>query len=260
MTLDYLAHIRSESARFGEALRSCDPSAQVPTCPDWTARDLLAHMVKVQAFWGTIVRDRLDDPAAAEAAEDSMPTDYAELLSAFDDTAAELQRVLAEAEDDVAVWTWSDDHTVGFIRRRQAHEALIHRMDAEMTASVVTEFDPGLALDGVDEALRIMLGGQASQATETPGQICGEVRVDGTDSVWRFRLRGHTGVRPGSEAPYDEPGIELDDDIVPSFTVSGAAGDLDAWLWNRPTWGNLTLEGDHAGFDRFRALTRGAIP
>ena len=31
-------------------------------------------------------------------------------------------------------WTWSTDQTVGFIVRRQAHEALIHRLDAELTA------------------------------------------------------------------------------------------------------------------------------
>ena len=31
-------------------------------------------------------------------------------------------------------WTWSAEQTVGFTLRRQAHEALIHRLDAEQTA------------------------------------------------------------------------------------------------------------------------------
>ena len=44
---------------------------------------------------------------------------------------------------------WADDKTVGYIRRRQAHEALIHRLDAELTAGAVTPLDPDLAADGV---------------------------------------------------------------------------------------------------------------
>ena len=36
-----------------------------------------------------------------------------------------------------------DDHTVGFIRRKQAHEALIHRIDAEVAAGNRTPMDPG---------------------------------------------------------------------------------------------------------------------
>ena len=48
---------------------------------------------------------------------------------------------------------------MGFVRRRQAHEALIHRIDAELTAGRRTPVDPLLGADGVDEALRVMYGG-----------------------------------------------------------------------------------------------------
>ncbi|WP_238993563.1 hypothetical protein [Nocardioides caldifontis] len=71
---------------------------------------------------------------------------------------------------------WAEDRTVGYIRRRQAHEALIHRLDAELTAGTVTALDPTLASDGVDEALDVMFGGcppwgSFEPATSTPG--CG---------------------------------------------------------------------------------------
>ena len=46
---------------------------------------------------------------------------------------------------------WSTEQTVGFPFRRQAAEALIHRLDAEQTADRVTLLDPELAADGVDE-------------------------------------------------------------------------------------------------------------
>ena len=63
----------------------------------------------------------------------------------------ELARVLEAADPADEAWNWSDDHTVGFILRRQAHEALIHRLDAEQAAGDVTELDPRLAADGVEE-------------------------------------------------------------------------------------------------------------
>ena len=56
-------------------------------------------------------------------------------------------------------WTWSDDHTVGFILRRQAHEALVHRLDAEQAAGRGHELDAALAADGVHECLDVMYGG-----------------------------------------------------------------------------------------------------
>ena len=49
-----------------------------------------------------------------------------------------------------------------FIRRRQAHEALIHRIDAELTAGDRTPMDTDLSADGVDEALHFMDAGLRS--------------------------------------------------------------------------------------------------
>jgi len=50
-----------------------------------------------------------------------------------------------------------DTRNLGFVRRRQAHEVLIHRLDAELTAGVdASAMDPRLSADGVDELLRVM--------------------------------------------------------------------------------------------------------
>src|SRR5205823_7007051 len=86
------------------------------------------------------------------------PGDRAGLAAFFDRASRELADVLAATPPDTRAWTWSEDQTVGFIRRRQAHEALIHRVDAELTAGRRTPMDPGLSADGVDEALRVMYG------------------------------------------------------------------------------------------------------
>jgi hypothetical protein len=61
--IDHLRHLSTESARFREALEEVDAEAQVPSCPGWTAADLLWHLTEVQHFWGSIVAGRLQDPA-----------------------------------------------------------------------------------------------------------------------------------------------------------------------------------------------------
>lgn len=157
MGIPYLHHIRHESARVVEVLASADPRAPVPTCPGWTASDLLWHLSEVQWFWGTIVGERLDDPAPAEASKPGRPDTRPELVQLFTRATGRLAAALSHGGDDTPVWTWSDTRNLGFVRRRQAHEVLIHRLDAELTAGVdASAMDPRLSADGVDELLRVM--------------------------------------------------------------------------------------------------------
>ena len=69
----YTDHIRRESGRVAEVLATADLAATVPTCPDWTAGDLLWHPVAVQWYWGTIALERLDDPQRAEDSKPARP-------------------------------------------------------------------------------------------------------------------------------------------------------------------------------------------
>ncbi|WP_265447245.1 maleylpyruvate isomerase N-terminal domain-containing protein [Flexivirga meconopsidis] len=142
--------IADESARFRAALATA-PDQSVPTCPDWTTDDLLWHLTEVQWFWGTIVADDVSDPQTLERPD--RPGGRAAALAAFDDASAALRQALADTAPDQRRWMWAQDdalHTAGYIARRQAHEALIHRVDAELTAAgPVGPIDPTLAADGV---------------------------------------------------------------------------------------------------------------
>jgi uncharacterized protein (TIGR03083 family) len=131
--LDFLDHLARESARFAEAIAAAPPGATVPSCPGWDADDLLWHLGEVQWFWGTVVRERVTGDEA-EARKPPRPGDRAGLAAFYDRASHGLAGILAATPPDTPAWTWSEDQTVGFIRRRQAHEALIHRVDAELTA------------------------------------------------------------------------------------------------------------------------------
>ena len=64
--IDRGRHVQDESDRFGVVLANTDPASRVPTCPDWSAVDLLKHLIGVHQFWATVIGDRL---TAAEVSE-----------------------------------------------------------------------------------------------------------------------------------------------------------------------------------------------
>ena len=53
--MDYAGVIAQESARTADALAQAPLTAQVPSCPDWSAADLAYHLGEVQDFWSQIV-------------------------------------------------------------------------------------------------------------------------------------------------------------------------------------------------------------
>ncbi|MFN2562418.1 MAG: maleylpyruvate isomerase family mycothiol-dependent enzyme [Jatrophihabitans sp.] len=255
MPVNYHLVIRREMDRFVSVLRDTDPSAPVPSCPDWTAHDLLDHMTGVALFWGAIVRDRLTDEGPAEAAEASRPAEHDALFAAIEAATADLLASLDRTPDDVPVWTWSEDNTVGFIRRRMAHEALIHRLDAELAAGAVTEVDADLAADGVQEAFEHFFGGFPAWSTHTSDGPVALVRARDTGAEWLVRIGYFSGLSPNTGKTYDrEPTLELVGSGEPSCSVTGTAGELDAWLWSRPAFAAPVVEGDPSAFEAFRAI------
>lgn len=252
----YLFHLVSESSRFREVLVNCDPEARVPSCPDWSAADLLWHLATVQRWWTEVLVAR---PTRPEEVEPPRPESYAELLDAFDRWSSELAEALEAADPAEEAWNWSADHTVGFILRRQAHEALIHRVDAELTAGAVSELDAMLASDGVLEVLDVMYGGCPPWGTWTPGE--GLVRVDATDTGEEFWVRFgiFAGTDPDSGTSYaDEEDFHVvpapEGDVEPDVVVDGPAAALDLWLWHRAGEEEISVVGDEAVLARFRAI------
>ena len=255
----YLDHLRRESSRFRDVLAGCDPAARVPACPDWDAADLLWHLTGVQWFWSRMVLGETDPEAVQER---ERPTAHADLLALFDECSAALADALASKDPADPAWTWAPEQTVGFIYRRQAHEALIHRLDAEQAAGQETPLDPRLAADGVEETIGVMFGGTPHWGTFTPGEQLLRVDcIDTDDHVW-VRLGIFAGTDPDSGTTYaDEPDVAVVDDpgVEPDCLISGPAGPLDAWLWRRGGDEQVDVTGDRAAYDAFRAIVDNPI-
>lgn len=261
----FLDHLRQESARFREVLADAPAGAPVPTCPDWDAGDLLWHLGGVQWFWGQIAEDRLtrrEQIGGLEEIRPGRPEDWADLLAFYDTSSARLHRVLSELPAETELWMWAEDHSAGYIGRRQAHEALIHRVDAELTAGAErAPMDFPLAADGVDEALRIMRGYEDEDGF-TATQIGAKLTIAAMDggyawTVTPVRVRGVDGEGNAWDVPrflvVDGPDHEA------AAQISGTAADLDCWVWNRPTVGVIERQGDPVALAAVDAVLAAAV-
>jgi uncharacterized protein (TIGR03083 family) len=251
---DYLGHLRSESARFREVLSSCDPRAHVPGCPAWDAADLLWHLTTVQHAWADRVTRRPAGPDGYE--RPSRPASYDALLAAFDHASASLASALDGVDPSEKAWTWSTDQSVGFVLRRQAHEALIHRLDAEQAAGATTPLPGDLAADGVAEVLDVFYGAIPEWGQFSPMEHY--VRIDLSDSgesVW-VQLGLFYGTDPGDGSEHhgeDDIRVVADPGVEADAVVDGPAGALDAWLWRRGPDDEIHVHGDRKVYAHFRA-------
>jgi uncharacterized protein (TIGR03083 family) len=254
--LDYIEHLRRESARFAAALRKAAPDARVPTCPDWNADDLLWHLGEVQWWWSTIVRDGVDGDEA-ERRKPARPADREGLFAFHANASRELVDVVGGRSPDSPTWTWAvAPGTVAFVRRRQAHEAFIHRLDAELTAGDRTAMDTPLAADGIDETLRVLYGHLPAWGTFTP-EPARTVRLTATDTgaAWLVTLGRFTGTDP-SGTGHDEPDLTVAElpDGAAAAEVRASAVDLNCWLVNRPTLGDVARSGDAGVLEQLAAV------
>lgn len=265
----YLSHLDRESRRFAEVLAGVDPAVPVPTCPGWSAADLLWHLTEVQWFWGSIASGRITDGAAVEAADEDKPArpeQYREMLDLCDAARERLAAALADGPDDTPLWSWAADQTLRFVRRRQAHEALIHRVDAELSAGLPAGRSPGpldqdLAADGIDELLTVMWAEMPSWASFTATEGVVDLAASDTGDRWRLALGRMTGRSPRSGKSYDEPAVAMLDpgSGEPDALVRGSAGDLDRWLWNRGAGAEITRSGSDGALDGLAGLIAAGI-
>lgn len=252
--VDHLAAIESESARFVELVSVIPMDTPVPSCPGWTVADLTWHVAEVQHFWGSIVAGLLSCPAGA--AEPDRPDDTE--LPAFlaQRTAALLEAVTARRPGDVC-WSWHDaGHSVGWVGRRQAHEALIHRIDAELAAGTVFRVDEALAADGVDEILQVMLDiDNLPQwaVFETEGENA-LIELDDGSASWTLGLGRFRGTSPNSGRGYDFPVVSLVPRAEdPVAVLRGSPADLDLWLWGRGPLDATMVISDRTAAEHIRA-------
>ncbi|NGO71019.1 maleylpyruvate isomerase family mycothiol-dependent enzyme [Streptomyces boncukensis] len=163
---DELAH---QADLFRRALTT-DPSAlgnRVPTCPDWTMRELAVHLGGAYRWFAELVRTRATEMLPDESVPDvggpgaDAPAEAVDAW--FAESAALVVGELRAAGPEAHVWTWAQDQSAAFWARRAVHETVIHRADAYLTAGLDFSVPPPVAADCVDEWLEIVSSSTAQE-------------------------------------------------------------------------------------------------
>jgi uncharacterized protein (TIGR03083 family) len=221
---------------LASAAERAGPDAIVPTCPGWTVRDLLAHTAGVHDWAASFVRA---EPGADPEQELPPAAPGEDVVARYRTAHAGLVAALRAAPGDLVTWTFLPAPSpLAFWARRQAHEAAIHRADAEAAAGSSATYPCEFGLDGIDE---LLLGFYARRGgrlrSERPHRVL--VAPDDAPTSWLVTI-GPEGCRTES------PGAATAADC----TLRGPASDLYLALWNRPA--TPRVEGDPGVLELWR--------
>ena len=208
--MDRIAIIRTEAQRLADVLTKTAEDARCPTCPDWSASDLLWHLTTVHFFWAGVLEQAARtgaDLAAIEEAKPDRPSAMPDLLALREQATSALLDQLGRLDDADPRWTWwPPDQTVGFTRRMQTYEATMHRVDAELTAGLpVGPIARDVAAGAVDHAIDVMWGWQPEGSTYEPRAV---VEFVASDADQALAGGGRRGVRLAKGGAGDDGGAD----------------------------------------------------
>src|SRR3954447_14359104 len=141
--------------RFATAIASTDLRSPVPSCPGWSAYDLVVHLGNVHAWAATVLETRC---RAAEHGDRPRSARPRAVSRWYIGKAGDLLHVLRATPPDAPCWNFAfGSGLTGFWHRRQLHETTIHQVDLDLAARRRIALDPEQSADGVDEVLTVFL-------------------------------------------------------------------------------------------------------
>lgn len=193
-----------------DAAEKAGLDAPVPTCPEWTVRELVQHVGYVHRWAATYVRECRTTPLTDEEEERAvgpMPSD-ADLITWFQAGHTDLVDLLRAAPPTLSCWHFLPaDSPLAFWARRQAHETTIHRADLQGAIGDMAGVDADVSIDGIDELLMGFYANRGGRLRcDTPCTLTAHVidgaRADGPRS-WTVRMgpAGVTITRGTPDAP-----------------------------------------------------------
>lgn len=216
--------IETHSTALRTAAVASGPEALVPTCPPWTVHRLISHIGRVHSW----VREAIRDPSGSHVRPERAPEQWADTLAWWDDIRTRLLEALSATPDTPAWLPFSGyPPTIASWARRQAHEAAIHRLDAEHALGTPEiEFAPDFAADGIDELLAAMLPSKGATTFAASGIVL--VHAADVGKLWTIRVRPDEPCRASADT-------ELAGAFEADMTIAGTADAVYRAIWRRPS-------------------------
>jgi uncharacterized protein (TIGR03083 family) len=248
--VDFRAALIAETGAFGELVRQADPATPVPTCPEWTIRQLFRHVGRGNRWAAQIVADRRDEALDPREVPQGKPPDDSDAAIDWLNAGAQL---LVDSVDAVgahtAVWTFIGPRPARWWIRRRVHEAAVHRADAAIAVGADYQLEPAVAADAIDEWLeRVVIEGKGESAPLREGQTlhlhatddglgaAGEWSIVGRDSGIEFSHehgKGDAALR-GSAKDLLLAIVRRQSAAEGGIEIFGDAAVWDGWLTRTP--------------------------
>jgi uncharacterized protein (TIGR03083 family) len=149
--------MHDQSNIFLDVVFGADPDTHVPTCPEWTLRDLIRHLGRAYYWGAAIISSGSTTPTSFNDVPDG---DLPERTDQYGDWvragATRMVDAAAAAGPEAAVWTWAGDGGAGFWLRRFTHETVVHRADAAIAVGRGFTVAPDLAVDAITELFELL--------------------------------------------------------------------------------------------------------
>ena len=247
----YAAEVEASTAGLAEILAEHDQSLPIPTCPEWTLRQLVTHVGRAHRWAAEITRTRSEAFIPfREVPDGKLPADRAEQCAWLRAGAARIVGAVRAADGDL-VWSFTGPVPASFWLRRMAHETLVHRADAQLAAGAEPEpvIEPEVAADAIDEWLMLLTGGTVGNAGDRAKALPAGAGLhlhatdDGLGGRGEWMIRHDAGgltVEPGhgkGDAALAGPAVSLLLVLMrrrpvadPAVTVYGDSAVVAGWL------------------------------
>jgi uncharacterized protein (TIGR03083 family) len=157
----WYAEIEASTEIMAEIVHGANLTRTVPTCPDWTLRQLATHVGRAHRWAAEIASTRSAEFIPFRQVPDGRIPDDPALHAPWLRAGAErVIQAVREAGSDL-VWTFDGPRPASFWARRMAHETAVHRADAQIAVGRQPELEPDLAVDAIDEWLGSVSGAVA---------------------------------------------------------------------------------------------------
>jgi uncharacterized protein (TIGR03083 family) len=250
---EHIAALRREGEHIVAAAKAGDLDTIVPSCPEWTLRDLVHHTGRVHHWAAAHVERASAEPLTDEESEVAwgpMPADR-DVADWYAAANARLVAALEAAPADLVAWSFLPAPSpLAFWARRQAHETAIHRADAELATGGVWTGPEWFALDGIDELLMGFYNRGRRLRSDPPRTLAVTAHGDGRSESWLVHIGvdGPRAERGTGEADGDT-GVAAGGRAAADCAIAGPAGSLYLALWNRAGTGDLEITGDATVLD-----------
>jgi uncharacterized protein (TIGR03083 family) len=237
---DQLRAFDAAVAAFAQLPREQERT-RVPACPDWDLAELQEHMGQIHRWVNVILttkpkkrpyRDRIPLPKRADR-------------HAFvAEHAAVLRETFLATDPDEEVWTFVGPRPARWWLRRQVQETTLHALDAiEAVGEGDLAVSPEVAVDGVSELFEVFV--PVSFDTAAFGGTGETLHLHATDAPGEWLVRFEA-----------DKVVVTDEHAKGDVAARGPARELLRLVWGRATGPELTVFGDAAILDRFRAASR----